>query len=123
MMTIVDKVKLVVVYRDSPDIETEIGTYPSKDAAMPAFQNAIAKDDTLRAKIEPVQAEATQENSASYRWRPGTEHDDRASAGTIMGRAPRVLGADHPQTTGSPEAETDRKHAKEDLSERHTVRR
>jgi CreA protein len=40
--TIVDKVKLVVVHRDSPDIETDLGTYPSKDAAMPAFQDAIA---------------------------------------------------------------------------------
>jgi hypothetical protein len=28
MTTIVDKVKLVVVHRDSPDIETELGTYP-----------------------------------------------------------------------------------------------
>jgi hypothetical protein len=44
-MTIVDKVKLVEVRRDSPDIETDLGTYPSKDAAMPAFQEAIAKDD------------------------------------------------------------------------------
>jgi hypothetical protein len=66
MTTIVDKVKLVVVHRDSPDIETEFGTYPSKDAAMPTYQEAIAKTDTLRAAIEPVNAEATPENSASY---------------------------------------------------------
>jgi hypothetical protein len=34
MITIVDKVKLVVVRRDSPDIETELDTYPLKDAAV-----------------------------------------------------------------------------------------
>jgi hypothetical protein len=71
MTTIVDKVKVVVVRRDSPDIKTDLGTYPSKDAAMPAFQEAIAKDDTLRATIEPVEAKATPENFASYRWSPG----------------------------------------------------
>ena len=71
MMTIVDKVKLVVVHRDSPDIETELGIFPSKDAAMPAFQDAIAKDDTLRATIEPVEAKATKENSASYQRSSG----------------------------------------------------
>jgi hypothetical protein len=69
-MTIVDKVKLVVVRRESPDIETELGTYPSKDAAMSAFQEVIVKDDTLRATIEPVEAEATPENSASYQRSP-----------------------------------------------------
>ena len=69
-MTIIDKVKLVVVHRDSPNIKTDLGTYPSKDAAMPAFQEAIAKDDTLRATIEPVDAKATPENSASYRRSP-----------------------------------------------------
>jgi hypothetical protein len=66
MTTIVDKVKLVVVHRASPDRETELGTYPSKDAAMPAYQEAVAKNDTLRAAIEPVDAKATPENSASY---------------------------------------------------------
>jgi hypothetical protein len=66
-MTIVDKVKLIVVRRESPDIETDLGTYPSKDAAMSAFQEVIAKDDTLRTAIEPVEAEPTPENSASYR--------------------------------------------------------
>ncbi len=70
MTTIVDKVKLVVVHRDSPDIETELGIFPSKDAAMPAFQKAIAKEDTLRAKIEPVEAKASRENSASYQRTP-----------------------------------------------------
>ncbi len=69
-MTIVDKVKLVVVHSDSPDIETDLGTYPSKDAAMPAFKAAIAKDDTLRATIEPVEATATPENFASYQRSP-----------------------------------------------------
>jgi hypothetical protein len=71
MTTIVDKVKLIVVHRRSPDIKTDLGIYPSKDAAMPAFQEAIAKHDTLRAKIEPVEAKATPENSASYEWSPG----------------------------------------------------
>jgi hypothetical protein len=69
--TIVDKVKLVLVHRDSPDVETELGIFPSKDAAMSAFQEAIAKHDPLRAAIEPVNAEATPENSASYQWSPG----------------------------------------------------
>jgi hypothetical protein len=27
-----------LVYRASPDVETELGIFPSKDAAMPAFQ-------------------------------------------------------------------------------------
>jgi hypothetical protein len=58
-MTIADKVKLVVVHRGSPDIETEVGTFPSKDAAMHAFRDAIAKHDPLRARIEPIEAEAT----------------------------------------------------------------
>jgi hypothetical protein len=71
MTTIVDKVKLVLVQRDSPDVETELGSFPSKDAAMPAFEEAIAKHDPLRARIEPVNAEATPENSASYQWSPG----------------------------------------------------
>jgi hypothetical protein len=66
MTTIVDKVKLVVVHRRSPDVQTELGTFPSKDAAMPAFAEAIAKHDPLRAAIEPVDAKATPENSASY---------------------------------------------------------
>jgi hypothetical protein len=47
MMTIVDKVKLVLVQRDSPDVETALGIFPSKDAAMPAFHEAIAKHDPL----------------------------------------------------------------------------
>ena len=71
MMTIVDKVKLVVVHRASPDVETELGIFPSKEAAMAAFQEAIAKHDPLRAAIEPVNAESTPENSASYQWSPG----------------------------------------------------
>ncbi len=47
MTTIVDKVKLAVVHRDSPDVETELGIFPSKDAAMPTFQEVIAKHDPL----------------------------------------------------------------------------
>jgi hypothetical protein len=57
--------------RDSPDVETELGSFPSKDAAMPAFQAAIAKHNPLQARIEPVNVEATPENSASYQWSPG----------------------------------------------------
>jgi hypothetical protein len=71
MTTIVDRVKLVVVHRDSPDVETELGVFPSKDAAMQAFQEAIAKHDPLRAAIEPIEAKSTPENSASYQWSPG----------------------------------------------------
>jgi hypothetical protein len=52
MTTSVDKVKLVVVHRDSPDVETELGVFPSKDTTMPAFQEAIAKHNPLRAAIE-----------------------------------------------------------------------
>jgi hypothetical protein len=48
-----------------------LGTFPSKDAAMPAFEEAIAKRDPLRAAIEPVDADPTTENSASYQWSPG----------------------------------------------------
>jgi hypothetical protein len=72
MTTIVDKVKLVVVHRDSPDVETELGVFPSKDAALPSFNQAIAKHDPLRAAIEPVEAKATAENSASYQRSPGS---------------------------------------------------
>jgi hypothetical protein len=67
MSTIVDKVKLVVVHRRSPEVETELGTFPSKDMAMPAFE-----EDPLRARIEPIEAEVTSENSASYQWSPGS---------------------------------------------------
>jgi hypothetical protein len=70
-MTTIDKVKLVVVHRDSPDVETELGIFPSKDAAMPALQKAIGKHDPLRAAVEPVDAKATPENSASFQWSPG----------------------------------------------------
>jgi hypothetical protein len=67
--------------RRSPDVEAELGLFPSKDAAMPAFGEAIAKHDPLRAAIEPVEAEATPENAlmpwparAGARWiaRPGS---------------------------------------------------
>jgi hypothetical protein len=71
-MAIVDKVKLVIVHRRSPDIETEVGTFPSKEAAMSAFQEAIAEHDPHRTRIEPVDAEPTPENSASYQWAPGS---------------------------------------------------
>jgi hypothetical protein len=67
-MTIVDKVKLVVVHRRSPDVETELGTFPSKDVALPAFQEAIATHDPLRARIEPVDAESTPETVGA--WKP-----------------------------------------------------
>ena len=70
-MTIVDKVKLVLIHRDSPDVETELGIFPSKEAAMPAFPEAILKHDPLRATIEPVSADPTPANSTSYQWSPG----------------------------------------------------
>jgi hypothetical protein len=65
-MAIEDKVKLVVVRRDSPHIEVQLGIYPSKDAALPAFKELIAKEDTLRAIIDPVEVERTAENFAAY---------------------------------------------------------
>jgi hypothetical protein len=66
-MTIIDEVKLVVVRRDSPDVVTELGAFPTKEAAMPAFRNLIGKADTLRASIEPINEERTDDNFASYR--------------------------------------------------------
>jgi hypothetical protein len=66
-MAIADKVRLVVVRRDSPDVETELGTFPTREAAMPAFRNLIGKADTLRATIEPIDGERTDDNFASYR--------------------------------------------------------
>jgi hypothetical protein len=65
-MAIEDKVKLVVVRRGSPDIEVQLGIYPSKNAALPAFKELIAKEDTLRAIIDPVESERSGENFASY---------------------------------------------------------
>jgi hypothetical protein len=65
-MAIEDKVKLVVVRRDSPDVETVLGTFPTKDAALPAFRELIGKADTLRATIEPVDGDRTADNFASY---------------------------------------------------------
>jgi hypothetical protein len=65
-MAIEDKVKLVVVRRDSPDVETVLGTFPTKDAALPAFRELIGKADTLRATIEPVDGDRTEDNFASY---------------------------------------------------------
>jgi hypothetical protein len=50
-MAIEDKVKLVVVRRDSPDVETVLGTFPTKDAALPAFS---AESGATRTPI-PVQ--------------------------------------------------------------------
>jgi hypothetical protein len=65
-MAIEDKVKLVVVRRDSPDVETVLGTFPTKDAALPAFRELIGKVDTLRVTIEPVDGDRTADNIASY---------------------------------------------------------
>jgi hypothetical protein len=48
------------------------GNLSPNGAAMPAFQEAIAKHDPLRAVIEPIEAKATPENSASYQWSPGS---------------------------------------------------
>jgi hypothetical protein len=114
MTTIVDKVKLAVVHRDCPDVETELGIFPSKDAAMPTFQEVIAKHDPLRASIKPVEAKADSQNSASYQRHSSTEDaPDPASAGTIMGRAPRIVSAGV-DTMGSPGAEADREQVQDD---------
>jgi hypothetical protein len=64
-MAITDRVKLVVVRNDSPDIETTVGTFPTRDA-MKAFRQIIAKEDTLRVTIEPIEGERTDDNFASY---------------------------------------------------------
>jgi hypothetical protein len=53
-MTIVDKVKLVLIHRDSPDVETELGIFPSKEAAMPAFREAILKHDPFERQLSPL---------------------------------------------------------------------
>jgi hypothetical protein len=69
-MAIVDMVKLVVVRADAPDVETELCIYPSKQAALPAFRELIGKPDVLRATIEPVDADRTDDNFASYQRSP-----------------------------------------------------
>ena len=48
------KVKLTVVRRDCPDIEVQLGFFPTKEAALPEFKEVIARDDTLRAIIDTV---------------------------------------------------------------------
>jgi hypothetical protein len=65
VMTI-EKVKLIVVRRSAPDVEVQLGIYPTKDVALPEFREFIAKDDTLRATIEPVAGERTADNFISY---------------------------------------------------------
>jgi hypothetical protein len=51
MTTIVNRAKALLVRRRRPDVETELTTYPSKNAVM------------------QIDAEAPPENSASYRPR------------------------------------------------------
>jgi hypothetical protein len=72
IMTI-EKVKLLVVRRDAPDVEVQLGIFPTKVAALPEFRELIAKDDTLRATIDPIEGERTEANFASYERSPGGE--------------------------------------------------
>jgi hypothetical protein len=65
-MAIEDKVKLTVVRSGSPDIETELGIYPSKSEALPAFEQVKREADVLGVYIKPVNGDPTPENSASY---------------------------------------------------------
>jgi hypothetical protein len=65
-MALEDKVKLTVVRRGAPDIEVQLGVFPSKDAALPEFRELIARDDTLRATIDPVEGERANNNFACY---------------------------------------------------------
>jgi hypothetical protein len=69
----IEKVKLLVVRRDAPDVEVQLGIFPTKVAALPEFRELIAKDDTLRATIDPIEGERTEANFASYQWSPGGE--------------------------------------------------
>jgi hypothetical protein len=53
----IEKVKLIVVRQSAPDVEVQLGIFPSKDAALPEFRQLIAKGDTLRAAIDPIEGE------------------------------------------------------------------
>jgi hypothetical protein len=53
MTTIIDKVKLVVVHRDSPDVETELGIFPSKDAAMPRQSPSMIRFERQSSPLRP----------------------------------------------------------------------
>jgi hypothetical protein len=72
-MALEDKVKLTVVRRGAPDIEVQLGVFPSKSAALPEFRELIARDDTLRATIDPVEGERAENNFASYPRSPDSE--------------------------------------------------
>jgi hypothetical protein len=65
-MALQDKVKLVVVRAASPDVDTELGVYPSKSQAMVVFNQLIRQADVLKAFVRPVEAEPNEENSTSY---------------------------------------------------------
>ena len=54
----------------APDVQVQLGIFPSKDTALPEFRELIAKNDTLRATIDPVEGERTESNFASYQWSP-----------------------------------------------------
>jgi hypothetical protein len=69
----IEKVKLIVVRHSAPDVEVQLGIFPSKDAALPEFGELIAKADTLRATIDPIEGERTEANSASYNGPLGPE--------------------------------------------------
>jgi hypothetical protein len=62
----IEKVKLIVVRQTAPDVEVQLGIFPSKEAALPEFKELIAKGDTLRAAIDPIEGERTEANSACY---------------------------------------------------------
>jgi hypothetical protein len=63
---VVENVKLIVVRSGAPDVEVQLGIFPTREAALPEFRKLIAKEDTLRAAIDPVAGERTQDNFVSY---------------------------------------------------------
>ena len=66
----IEKVKLIVVRKSAPDVEVQLGIFPSKDAALAEFRELVTKDDTLRATIDPTEGERTEANYASYERSP-----------------------------------------------------
>jgi hypothetical protein len=62
-----DKVKLTIVRRDTPHVTEELGVYPSKSAALPAFHRLTIRPDVLRAYIQPVCTAHSDDNFAAYR--------------------------------------------------------
>jgi hypothetical protein len=60
---------LVVVHRRGPDIEMVLGIFPSKEAAMPAFHEAIAKHDPSPAEPQ-LRCRGSIRTRAPASWRP-----------------------------------------------------